>query len=540
MKNLKIGARLAVAFGLIILLLLIIVGISVYGYRNIGASLKDISEHHFPRAVLADSTLDKTNIIARSSFGVFLLSDKAEVQKDLVRIEKAMQDIDANIEKLRAGVDTPEGKQLYEAFIPAKKEFDDAMKMFVRLMKENKLEAAKQLRLIDIRKIQRERYMPAIEKLTEYEVNMTRKATADARSAEAGALLLLAIFTISALVLSVVLAGAITFGIRRQLSIAVAAAERIAGGDLTVTVAELCKDEVGQLCRSMRGMAGKLKEIVADIQSTAMRVASGSGDLNSNAQQISQGMSDQTARVTQLATATTEMSQTIDDISKNAATMAASSEKTLQTAKDGEAIVIKTVTEVQDIATSITESSRLITSLGGRSKQIGEILEVIRSIAEQTNLLALNAAIEAARAGEEGRGFAVVADEVRKLAERSAHATTEIGTMIKAVQDETEGAISAMNGSFDRVEAGVNLSRQAGSALELITKSLTGLQGMVQQIASATEEMSTVAETITSDIAGVAATSKETSIGANQIAGASADLSTLSTGLKTIVGQFKV
>jgi methyl-accepting chemotaxis protein len=540
MKSLKIGARLAIAFGLLILMLLIIVGISVYGYRNIGKSVKDISENYFPRAVLADSTLDKTNIIARSSFGVFLLNDKAEVQKDIARIEKAMHEIDVNIEKLRAGVDTAEGKQLYDAFIPAKKEFDDAMKIFIQLMKENKIEAAKQLRLIDIRKIQRERYMPAIDRLTEYEVKMTKKAAADARQAEARSLLLLTIFTVGALVLSVVLAALITVGIRRQLTIAVNAAERIAGGDLTVTIAELCKDEVGQLCTSMRGMVGKLKETVAGIQSSATQVASGSGDLDSHARQISQGMSDQTSRVSQLATSTAEMSQTIIDIAKNAANMAASSEKTLKTAKDGESVVMKTVTEVQDIATSVSESSQLMSSLGGRSKQIGEILDVIRSIAEQTNLLALNAAIEAARAGEDGRGFAVVADEVRKLAERSSQATTQIGGMIKAVQDETEKAIAAMNGSFGRVESGVNLSKQAGESLALITKSITELQTMVQHIASATEQMSTVAETITSDISAVVATSQETSTGAKQIAGASTDLSALAIGLKTIAGQFKV
>ncbi len=540
MKNLKICARLIIGFGLVILIMFAIVGISIHGYRNIGTCLKDITNNHFSRAVLANNTLDKTNIIARSSFGVFLLNDKAEVQKDLVRIEKAMQDIDINIEKLSAGADTPEGKKLYEAFTPAKKEYDDAMRTFIQLMKENRIEAAKQLRLVDVRKIQRERYMPAIEALTQYEVKMTQEAGADAEKAEKKAILLLIIFTICAVVLSGVFAGWITFGIRKQLKTATGAAERVANGDLTVTITEQCRDEVGQLCAMLTGMVGKLKGIVGNIQSSAERVASGSGDLSSNARQISQGMADQAARVTQLATSTTEMSQTIVDIAKNASNIATSSEKALKTAQDGEAIVIKTVAEVQDIAKSMSESSRLITSLGGRSKQIGEILEVIRSIAEQTNLLALNAAIEAARAGEEGRGFAVVADEVRKLAERSAHATTEIGGMIKAVQDETEGAISAMNGSFERVESGVSLSREAGSALALITKSITELQEMVQQIASATEEMSTVAETITSDIAGVAATSKETSSGAEQIAGASAELSTLSAGLQTIAQQFKI
>ena len=540
MKNLKIAVRLAMGFGLLILLMFATVAISIHGYRHMGGCLTDITNKHFPRAELANDTLDKTNVIARSSFGVLLLTDKSEIQKDISRMEKAMQGIDANLENLRAGVDTAEGRQLYDTFAPAKKEYDDAMRLFIRLMHDNDIAKAKHLRLIDIRKIQRERYMPAIEKLTQYEVKMTHEAGIDAQRSKTEAIMLLLIVTVTALAFSALLAAWITFGITKHLKAATGAATRVAAGDLTVTIAAQCNDEVGQLCHMMTSMVRKLKEIVANIQASAERVASGSGNLSSNAKQISRGMADQAARVTQLATSTTELSQTIVDIAKNASNIAASAENTLKIAHEGEAVVINTVTEVQDIANSVLESSRLMASLENRSKQIGAILEVIRSIAEQTNLLALNAAIEAARAGEEGRGFAVVADEVRKLAERSAQATTEIGDMIKAMQDETKGAIAATNGSLSRVESGVNLSKQAGSALSLITKSITELQGMVQQIASATEEMSTVAETITSDIAEVAATSKETSSGADQIAGASDSLSTLAIGLKTTVGQFTV
>jgi methyl-accepting chemotaxis protein len=485
-------------------------------------------------------TLDKTNIIARSSFGVFLLASREEIQKDIVRIEKAIHEIDANIEKLHAEVDGAEGKQLYDTFLIAKDEYDKTLRVFVGLLKDNKMAEAKQLRLVTIRKIQRERYMPAIEKLTEFEIKQTREAGAEAQRAETRAIMLLAMATLCGLVVSTVLAIWITRGITSQLKIAAHAAERVAVGDLTIEVANHSNDEVGQLCSSIRGMIARLKEVVANIQSSAERVAGDSTALSTNAQQISSGMKDQTARVTQLATSTTEMSQTIVDIAQNASNIAASSEKTLVAARDGEAIVIKTVNEVQDIASSMKESEQLMASLGERSKQIGEILEVIRSIAEQTNLLALNAAIEAARAGEQGRGFAVVADEVRKLAERSAQATTQIGEMIKSVQDETESAVTAMHGSFGRVASGVDLSKQAGAALAQITKSITELQGMVQQIASATEEMSTVAETITADIASVAITSKDTATGADQIAGAAAELSTLSTGLKASVEHFKV
>jgi methyl-accepting chemotaxis protein len=249
---------------------------------------------------------------------------------------------------------------------------------------------------------------------------------------------------------------------------------------------------------------------------------------------------EQSGRATQVATASTEMSQTVIDIAKNASDIAMSASDTLTTARAGENVVSRTVQEVQEIARTVSESSGLMTSLGNRSRQIGEIVDVIKDIADQTNLLALNAAIEAARAGEQGRGFAVVADEVRKLAERTGKATTEISEMITAIQGETQRAVSGMGESLSKVEAGTSLSREAGEALHKIVDSVNALQAMVQQIASATEEMSTVSEGINMDIEAIASLSKETSSDAGQIAAESRDLTGLASNLKKTTSQFRL
>ena len=195
---------------------------------------------------------------------------------------------------------------------------------------------------------------------------------------------------------------------------------------------------------------------------------------------------------------------------------------------------------VKAIAQTVSESAGLMTSLGERSKQIGDIVSVIKDIADQTNLLALNAAIEAARAGEQGRGFAVVADEVRKLAERTTKATSEIGSMIGAIQDEVDKAVVSMGEGTKRVETGVEYSTNAGNALSDIVKSVENLQSMVQQIASATEEMSSVSEQISGDIETIANVSRETSTGSEQIAESSSELAKLASNLSNMVRQFKV
>jgi len=186
------------------------------------------------------------------------------------------------------------------------------------------------------------------------------------------------------------------------------------------------------------------------------------------------------------------------------------------------------------------KSGEFVRSLGERSKHIGEIVNVINDIADQTNLLALNAAIETARAGEQGRGFAVVADEVRKLAERTAHATSEIGNMIKAIQSEVNNAVDSIETATKKVNVGVELSAHAGGSLKRIVEKVDELQLMVQQIAPATEEMSATSDSINRDIEQIASISKETSMSSEQTTQAAGELSRLLVSLQKIVGEFKL
>ncbi|MBF0338128.1 MAG: methyl-accepting chemotaxis protein [Nitrospirae bacterium] len=316
-------------------------------------------------------------------------------------------------------------------------------------------------------------------------------------------------------------------------------AQSVADGDLAIKFETVNKSETGILL-AIKHMVERLGHVVTDVSLASDRVSSASHELSSSTGLMSSGVSEQSSKATQIATSATEMSQTIMDIAKNVSEISTSSNDTLKLARNGAVIVKKSIDEVKSIADTVNASAQLISSLGDRSKQIGDIISVIKDIADQTNLLALNAAIEAARAGEQGRGFAVVADEVRKLAERTGSATTEIGKMITAIQVETEKAVTSMNGATNMVEVGVDLSTQAGESLNEIVNSISTLQLMVQQITSATEEMSTVSETITSDIETVATVSKETMTTAQQIANSSNELSKLSSELQDVISQFKL
>jgi methyl-accepting chemotaxis protein len=351
---------------------------------------------------------------------------------------------------------------------------------------------------------------------------------------------LLIVFIVIGVVFSLTAAVLIIKSITRPLREGVDAMNSIASGDLTIEMRSINRDEVGQLLGAMSEMVGNLKAMIEKIKQSADMVAAASDGLKSSSEQLSQGVNEQSNKSSQIATSATEMSQTVIDIARNASSIATSAMDTAKEAKEGEDIVNKSIDGVKSIAQTVGESAALISSLGERSKQIGDIVKVIKDIADQTNLLALNAAIEAARAGEQGRGFAVVADEVRKLAERTAKATSEISTMIISIQGETEMAVSSMDGATKMVEAGVENVSSAGESLNKIVNSISSLQLMVEQIASATEEMSTVSETITTDIESIANVSQETSSSSGHIANSASELSDLSSGLQQIVGQFKV
>ena len=336
----------------------------------------------------------------------------------------------------------------------------------------------------------------------------------------------------------------VSYAITKPLRAGINFASTLAKGDFSSEdIAVNSKDEAGELAAALNTTKNSLGMLVTtamgSVTDSATQMVSASEELSSTAIQMTKRLDEQSKKTSQVATAATEMSQTVVDIAKNASSIATSAVETLDEAKKGADVVGQTIDEVKEISSTVSESSRIITSLGERSKQIYGIVDVIKSIANQTNLLALNAAIEAARAGEQGRGFAVVADEVRKLAEKTTASTSEVGSLVTSIQEEIGQTVTAMSESLSRVEKGVVLSEEAGAALNKILERVNGLQSMVQHIASATEEMSTTSESISSDIEVVAEVSREASSGATEVEKASGNIAKLSSDLHEVTKKFK-
>jgi methyl-accepting chemotaxis protein len=242
----------------------------------------------------------------------------------------------------------------------------------------------------------------------------------------------------------------------------------------------------------------------------------------------------------QVATAIHEMGATVGEIAGNASLAADVAKQANEQAEAGAGVVSQARHGIVGLSGELKEVSGVIGSLAGQTDAIGSILDTIRSISEQTNLLALNAAIEAARAGEQGRGFAVVADEVRNLASRSAASTEEIQKMINSLQAQSARAVSAMAEGHNQSLAVVNQADAANEALGQITAHITQISDMNIQVATATEEQSSVVGEINRNVEDINQLTMETADIAHQLTASSRSLQQLSSELDQLVGNFRL
>jgi hemerythrin len=312
-------------------------------------------------------------------------------------------------------------------------------------------------------------------------------------------LISIAIGTVLLIIMSILL-GLVSSAVFKPLAGIVEALEKAAAGDLSVRADVSSGGEFARLATAFNTMMTDMNKAMRQFFSVADTVRDSVVMVRATTDAMASAAEDVAIQASTIATASEEMSATSGDIARNCLYAAESAQKATEQTHSGSQLVQSSSRLMENIAQRVNVSSQTVEGLGQRSDQIGAIVNTIQDIADQTNLLALNAAIEAARAGEQGRGFAVVADEVRALAERTTKATKEIAAMIKAIQSETQSAVSSMSEGVDEVKRGTAETTRSGEALEDILNKINELTMQISQVATAAEEQTATTQEITNNI----------------------------------------
>ena len=461
MKNLKLGVRLALGFGLLVTIILITAVLSLARLSALNDGAHNITDNLYPNAQAATTLSYTVMDIARITRNTILLEDEKALASNKEALDKDRQVVEQMTAILEKMADSDKERDLAKSVRSTGAAFMAFSDKVGALGLANKNDEGKTL-LYGPEYATQATYLAALKDMTAFQEDSIRQGGVEANGTYQQASLMVLAFAVLAVISSVVAAYLITRSITQPLRQAVDAADRVAQGNLSVPILVGSSDEVGQLLTSLQHMQQSLIKTVTNVRSNAEGVSTASIE-------IAQGNQDLSSRTESQASALEETAASMEELSSTVKQNADSAHQANQLAQSASSVAVKggeVVAQVVGTMKGINESSR----------KISDIISVIDGIAFQTNILALNAAVEAARAGEQGRGFAVVATEVRALAGRSADAAKEIKTLISA--------------SVERVEQGSALVDQAGATMTEVVSSIRRVTDIMGEISAASNEQS--------------------------------------------------
>jgi len=343
-----------------------------------------------------------------------------------------------------------------------------------------------------------------------------------------------------AITFAVIVAIGLARTIRRPLSELSSVLKAVTDGDMTRVIQYRSNNEFGVLSRQVNLLVEQMRDVLRQLAQAASQLNQTAHDNRTTTERSRSELEVQRHETASVAAAMTQMEASVREV---AAAAHQTLEQVLAVEKASDAgrnIMATNISTTHQLATKLDETGTVIGQVNKMSGNIGNILDVIRGIAEQTNLLALNAAIEAARAGEHGRGFAVVADEVRTLARRTADSTAEIRAMIENLQQAVQKAVKVMNDCSNEMEASVQQSSHANSAMEEIQGIITLISDMSSQIASAAEQQQATSAEIAANLNRISEISDSNYEGIQEVAQASSALDELAERQQSLVQRFRI
>lgn len=560
----SIRKKLISIFLLLTTLFGLVSGISYSQILNMRNAYTDLLDR---QATILLYAQDMEGLVALQNSAVrgYLLNQE---KVNLETLASSAKEILERINQLEQLLVAPEQKEKLDVLAKSNQDFAVMINKVVTLVQENKLAEALETNVKEANALGRDIRIQA-NAIADEQQKVLKIAKDDVDSQVSLITNFVLCLCVGMVILSIVVGLLIARTISKPLVMLNEKAKQIAAGDLTIAdITVKNKDETGDLAASFNQMKDNLRELLSQVNSSSEQVASSAEELMASTEQVTLATNQVALTIQEMANGASSSAQVGEEsakgmeevasgfqhIAKSTAIVLETSLESASEAKQGNEAIQSAIQQMNVINQSVASSTLLANQLNDRSKEIGEIIEVITQISAQTNLLALNAAIEAARAGEHGKGFAVVADEVRKLAEESRKSADQIIALVQEIQLDTTQIMDGMANETKEVTEGMKVIHHAGESFKRIVNSIEKVKlqteevsassqeisAGTQQVAASVEEMSKMAKDTAAGSENIASVAEEQLASMEEIAASASSLSDLAEELQGIMHKFKI
>ena len=474
LNQMRISWRLALIFGLLILLLILIGGYGATSANRLSKSLDRTAKSSLVKIAAVQGLEAQVSILARASRDLLLLDAANQIKRQQAAIDGALEETTKQFAKLDEAADNDDERTLLAQMKERKEKLVAAVSKFRGVQKNGSPDEARESLIADIRPAQTA-YQESLKGMVEMQFKTASSLAEDGADVANTATLVTVVLLVAAVVIGVGGGLAISGTILRPVRSAQLAAEAIRSGDLTHEIRTEGNDELSQMLHSMQEMQSALSGVLASVNAAATEVSSNATAIATSNQDLSERTSRSAGNLQTTAASVEQIAANLSGASELTRKAAAIATQARSSASAGGTVVNQVVQTMQEISAS--------------SRKIGDIIGVIDGIAFQTNILALNAAVEAARAGEHGRGFAVVASEVRALASRAADAAKEIKVLISESTVKVENGTTLVNNAGATIREVVDEVNNMGQLIEEISLSAQEQAGGVSVVNQAMNEL---------------------------------------------------